>query len=92
MSKIYIGLKVNRWTVIEKSKEKKYYWLCKCDCGTTKSIHPSHLMKGTSKSCGCLRNERIREVCGTHLETHTRLYNIWYHMRNRCNNKNNKDY
>ncbi len=33
-------------------------WLCRCDCGTVKSI-PSHdLRQGKILSCGCLRRDR----------------------------------
>lgn len=52
-----------RWTVIEKDLEKtflrnKAYWLCKCECGTMKSVSGTSLLNGTSKSCGCLRKEQ----------------------------------
>lgn len=28
-------------------------WLCKCECGNTKSIRPDALTSGATKSCGC---------------------------------------
>lgn len=28
-------------------------WLCRCDCGNTKSIIQSNLIRGLSKTCGC---------------------------------------
>ena len=86
------GTKFNRLTVLSQDLERPTHYLCQCDCGTIKLLHGSRIYKGYIKSCGCLVQDRIKEVCGTHLKTHTRLYNIWYHMRNRCNNKNNKDY
>ena len=52
------GQKFNKWTVIKRSKDKicnnkyrKRMWLCRCDCGTKKSIYESSLTNGTSKGC-----------------------------------------
>lgn len=36
-------------------------WLCRCDCGTEKYIRERALRTGNTKSCGCYRNERVRE-------------------------------
>lgn len=63
-----IGQQFNRLTVIaldeEKTKnKKKTYWFCQCLCGNIKSIAASSLKSGASKSCGCLRNEKMREAC-----------------------------
>jgi hypothetical protein len=32
-------------------------WLCRCDCGNEKNITSSTLLKGTTKSCGCLKRK-----------------------------------
>ena len=52
-----------RWLVIDfdagKSNIKNKYWICKCDCGTIKSVSESNLISGKSKSCGCLHNELL---------------------------------
>lgn len=39
------GNKYNHWTVLkfDKRKGNDYYWQCKCDCGTIKSINSSSL-------------------------------------------------
>ena len=40
-------------------------WLCKCDCGTQKSIRGHDLIRGSVKSCGCMISrgeEEIRKV------------------------------
>ena len=56
------GQKFNRWTVIkldeQKHKKKGAYWICKCDCGTIKSVWGASLRDGSSKSCGCLQIEK----------------------------------
>ena len=37
----------------------KVYWLCKCDCGNEKAILAQSLSSGSTKSCGCYRNEQV---------------------------------
>lgn len=32
-------------------------WICKCDCGTIKSISSANLLSGATQSCGCLNRE-----------------------------------
>ncbi len=74
--KDYKGKKFGRLTVIEFDKRIKnvskngknyygYYWLCKCDCGKETSVLLGNLIRGTTKSCGCLdkelREQRIKE-------------------------------
>ncbi len=67
-------------------------WVCQCDCGKTTNTFRTSLKKGTSQSCGCLRNEQSSERAKRskfHLKhgmTKTPEYGIWCAMRNRCNN------
>ena len=64
-----IGQKFGRFTVLEFDKVDKgsYYWKCVCECGNHKNITSSNLLRGTSKSCGCLKKElaktKKREMC-----------------------------
>ena len=37
-------------------------WLCRCKCGNEKIIRLSSLRSGTTKSCGCLRNEKLEST------------------------------
>ena len=37
-------------------------WLCRCKCGNEKIIRLSSLKSGTTKSCGCLRNEKLENA------------------------------
>lgn len=32
-------------------------WTCTCDCGNEATVKSSHLLNGSTKSCGCLRRE-----------------------------------
>lgn len=91
-----IGRKFGRLTVIESGGEHYFpggkhsdTWICKCDCGIIKTIFGYHLRSGRSKSCGCSKKEGTRR---THGKSHTKIYNIWHGMRERCNNKKHKNY
>lgn len=55
------GSQFGRWTVLRASEQmdganhkKAKYWLCKCQCGTIKTVSQTSLKSGRSKSCGCL--------------------------------------
>lgn len=45
----------------KKYKDKSARWICKCDCGTIKSISSPKLCSGNTKSCGCLNKEMVYE-------------------------------
>lgn len=63
---------------VENDSHGRTVWECRCDCGTTKRILATNLAQGLTKSCGCLR----------HGQSKTRLYKIWAHMQQRCENPN----
>lgn len=55
------GQRFTRWTVLKRSldeKRKGKYWICQCDCGVIKILSTQVLIKGESKSCGCLAREK----------------------------------
>ena len=49
------------WTVIAKSN-KTNYWICKCQCGTTRDVFRGSLLQGTSKSCGCISSWGEKQI------------------------------
>ena len=56
------GKRFGRWVVLDLdeklTKEKRdTYWICKCDCGTVKSVNGETLKSGVSTSCGCFKKE-----------------------------------
>lgn len=71
-------------------------WLCRCSCGVEKRYRASDLRMGKVLSCGCLRNDRVRETITSHGDAPRSgkrpEYNVWSAMRARCNNPNNKDF
>jgi hypothetical protein len=46
------GQKYGKWTAITYLGHER--WLCKCDCGTERSVASGSLQNGRSKSCGCV--------------------------------------
>ncbi|MDD3139641.1 MAG: hypothetical protein PHX08_11800 [Lachnospiraceae bacterium] len=59
------GMLFDRWQVLPQVRYKKgrRQWLCVCSCEehTEKYVDEQNLLKGQSKSCGCLSKEMSRE-------------------------------
>jgi hypothetical protein len=72
------GQVFGRWTVIEGEGRDKHghaLWLCRCSClkKTEKIVVGSSLIRCLTKSCGCLRKERVSEAQkGKHHSEETR--------------------
>ena len=56
-----IGQKFGRLTVLERDESRAsgtgIYYVCKCDCGTVKTVRGTNLRGGNVKSCGCMHKE-----------------------------------
>ena len=63
-------------------------YLCKCSCGTVKTVRGSSLRNGSSKSCGCLNLDKVTK----HGMTDTPTYMSWVAARSRCRYKKNIGY
>ena len=90
-----VGNKYGRLTVIkyDHSRQGNTYWLCQCDCGMTTVARGNALRTGHTKSCGCIgRETQFQKIHGESHDNKTRLYDIWVHMRNRCNNPHREAY
>jgi hypothetical protein len=58
-----------RLTAIERigtNKSGGAIWLCNCECGNMVEISGDNFRRGTTRSCGCLRNERVASACHKH--------------------------
>ncbi len=68
----------------------------RCTCGSEFIVYNSSLIRGATKSCGCLNRELIREratIHGNCSRTHkTEAYSSWLHLKARCNNRTLKNY
>lgn len=58
------GLVFGKWTVLKRGPDhispkgrKKTTWVCKCECGTIKTVLAEKLVNGESQSCGCFKRE-----------------------------------
>lgn len=59
------GQRFGRLVAIERatnSKSGKAKWLCKCDCGNETMVFSTSLVRGLSRSCGCIHQERVRTI------------------------------
>ena len=57
------GMRFGRLLVVSQAEHngKHIQWNTQCDCGNTKVIPTTNLVRGRSTSCGCLRKEVARE-------------------------------
>lgn len=55
---------------------------CVCDCGNKITADSQNVLRGLTKSCGCLKKTARR----THGKYKTREYKLWHNMRSRCIN------
>lgn len=95
------GKKFGRLTVLSQAESRRCRrWNTICSCGKTKTILAGSLTGGKTKSCGCLQKEVVRKIFTTHGATKKsvksgdtgRLYRIWCHIKQRCDNKTHDDY
>ena len=74
--------------IVGRDKHDNILWLCKCDCGIEVNVCCASLEKGNTKSCGCIHRmflEKLhKDINIKHNRSHTRLYNIWRGMKQRC--------
>ena len=62
--------------------------ICKCDCGTVKTIRKDSLTSGRTTSCGCFQKEQAKKLRTKHGMTSRGnshpLYQVWKDMKLRC--------
>ena len=88
------------------NKHRCAMFICNCECGNVVVVRGTSLRNGKTKSCGCLQKELARNTiqkynCSEayipptnykHGMAHSRLYNIWNKMIQRCTNQNADNY
>jgi hypothetical protein len=60
-----IGQRFGRLMVLERSgstRHRRATWLCRCDCGKTKTIKGNALLSGNTQSCGCIQKETMHRI------------------------------
>ena len=84
-------------------KESHMVYECQCDCGNIYYCYSNVLTRKNRKhlSCGCIRQYHMKDLAKIYHPIkhgdgrrghHTRLFNIWQGMRQRCNNPNDQAY
>lgn len=61
---VVVGDRFGRLTAIEKTGDVRHsrpVWLCQCDCGNQHRVVSSSLLRGFTKSCGCLAEEAVKK-------------------------------
>ena len=57
------GKQFGLWTVLKRDEEKyntrDIRWICRCECGTIKSVLGKYLKSGKSISCGCSKKKDL---------------------------------
>lgn len=74
-------------TKLDKIEKGVVFWFCRCVCRNILSVRGNSLVSGTTKSCGCLKDEKSYlqgKKFKTHGMTKTRFYQIWHNMKRRC--------
>jgi hypothetical protein len=86
-----VGGHYGRLSVQEESERRRgrRFWRCVCQCGATVVVETAKLRSGHTKSCGCLKNEIIRDRSTKHGRTGSREFWVWVAIKGRCGNPNN---
>lgn len=98
MIEINNGQRFGRYEVIERVQnvDNRPHYKCKCDCGNERVVSGKYLRKGLSKSCGCYGAEQRKIASTRHGHSsrkgNSKEYTAWLNMKNRCLDKNNKQY
>lgn len=91
-----IGKRFSRLIVVEelksRSKDGDKVYKCHCNCGNYVNVIGKHLRNGNTKSCGCLRNEKLKSMVTIHGKSNTKIYAVWCSMKARCYNNTDKYY
>lgn len=86
------GRRVCRLLVLDRAPNRKNttMWYCRCDCGKETVVATNKLTDQSTKSCGCLSSETVRQRSLKHGHTVDRKltaeYNAWRNAKNRCLN------
>lgn len=81
---------------IGRAKDRHIIWRCICTCGNITYVSSHSLLRGRTKSCGCMKIEMIRDANTKHgfrlYRNMPRIYKTWLNMKDRCKNPNNKTF
>lgn len=74
----------------------KRWGIFQCICGNVHEAHMTFVLRGTTRSCGCLRKETVAAIgrlySTTHGATKSAIYKSWLSMKERCLNPKHRHY
>lgn len=98
-SKEWLGKRFGRLTVVDfvhaEPPYRGWLWVCKCDCGNTRTLMVGDVKGGKTRSCGCLHDEVCSKKASKFkhsVKDHARLYSIYNGIKKRCYNENESRY
>lgn len=59
---------------------------CLCECGKITVVRCDSVVRGHTKSCGCIKSSSVSNAQTTHGMSGTRFYRVWASMLRRCYN------
>lgn len=89
--KLSVGDVVGRFTLVSEAPRhgRRRVWLCRCTCGTEKTVLDQNIRSHRTISCGCLS----REVNSLTLPGRGgKAYRAWADMLNRCRSSTNPSF
>ena len=91
------GQRFGRLVVISKAPSSQgrspvTQWNCICDCGEAKVVGTMNLVRGRTKSCGCMQKEIVSANSTTHGLRNSGAYNSWHAMWGRCKRMSNASF
>lgn len=87
------GLRVGNFVVLNLHHSDEYrhkFYQCKCDCGTVFVKRDDMIKNAKHKACNNCKRKRNDMV--KHNKSNTKLYRIYYGMKQRCNNPSAREY
>lgn len=88
------GQVFDRWTVIGKADRRngKRFWRCRCVCGNESEVMTTSLLRGCSRSCGCIaRDYFVANLVQKPVpERKSPEFYVWVAMIQRCYDVNHR--
>ncbi len=87
-----LGRRFGRLTVVRWLGVPRSRWACRCSCGRRAVVQAYYLVRGRTRSCGCLRVESTKQRFTTHGWSRKTEHIIWLSMIARCYNARHRQY
>lgn len=87
------GLRVGDFVVLNVDHVDQYrhiFYKCRCDCGNIFIKRDDIIKNAKHKACNNCQRHRVDMI--SHGKSNTKLYRIYYGMKERCYNSKNKEY